>query len=128
MSRYSPMESSWRWVVRNLATEALWRRFPERYLMLRYEDFVRQPHGSMKRVLDLIHEKTPRLPFVSESVIELGITHTVWGNPNRLQTGTIKLQLDEKWMLGMRWRDRISVTWLTWPLLIRYRSFAKRIS
>jgi hypothetical protein len=120
MLRFNPLKSSLRWDVWNTLTEALWRGCPERRLLLRYEDFVERPRQAVGKILGMLGEEPPRLPFVEERSVELGISHTVSGNPNRFQTGVVKLRPDDEWISRMRSRDRRLVTLLTLPLLARY--------
>ncbi len=116
----SPARSSLRWTARNLGTEALWRRSPTRYLMLRYEDFVAEPQKTIGRALELVGEETAPLSHVAEREVKLGANHNIWGNPNRFQTGLVRLRSDDEWVYRMRSQDKSLVTALTLPLLIRY--------
>ena len=50
----------------------------------------------------------------------LGISHTVSGNPNRFDTGSVALRPDQAWKKDMNPRNRNLVTALTFPLLYRY--------
>ena len=118
--RDSPTRSSLRWTARNLGTELLWRRSPKRYLMLRYEDFIAEPRKTIGRVLELVREETAPLPHVAEHEVELGANHNIWGNPNRFQTGLVRLRPDDEWASRMQPRDKALVTLLTLPLLARY--------
>jgi hypothetical protein len=120
LSQISPAVSSLRWSIWNVIAEALWKRSPERYLLLRYEDFVEKPQEAVERILDLLQEKTASHPFVAECAVELEINHTISGNPVRFQTGTVELRLDEEWKTGMNRLDKAFVTALTWPLSLRY--------
>jgi Sulfotransferase family len=116
----TPARSSLRWAARNLGTEALSRRSKERYLMLRYEDFVAEPRKIIGRVLELVGEETVPIPHVAEHEVELGVNHNIWGNPNRFQTGLVRLRPDDEWYYRMRPQDKALVTSLTLPLLMRY--------
>ena len=116
----SPARSSLRWTARNLGTEALWRRSPNRCLMLRYEDFVAEPRKAIGQALELVGEETALLPHVAEREVELGANHNIWGNPNRFQTGLVRLRPDDEWAYRMRPQDKLLVTSLTFPLLVRY--------
>lgn len=120
MDQHHPTKSSLMWTVWNAAAEALWRRSRERYLLLRYEDLVADPRAALLRVLELVGEGDRDLPFVRGDEVDLGINHTVAGNPNRFGTGTVKLRLDDEWKRRMRLRDRALVTLLTLPVLTRY--------
>ena len=121
---YTPQESptgtSLRWAARNLGTEALWLRSKGRYRMLRYEDFIAEPRRSIQRALELVDEGTTPLPHVGEQEVKLGANHNIWGNPNRFQTGMVRLRPDDEWASRMRPEDRSLITALTFPLLARY--------
>ena len=119
MVRFSPTKSSALWDSWNASAEALWRRTPERYLRLRYEDFVADPRKSLQRILGLL-EVTAELPLAGEREVMLGVSHTVSGNPNRFETGAVELRPDHEWMDKMEPRHRALVTALTYPLLKRY--------
>ena len=98
----------------------MWKSSPERYLMLRYEDFVEKPQEAVKHMLDFIHEDPKKLPFVGENKVELGINHGVWGNPSRFQSGVVELKQDSEWKTKMKTIDKLFSTFLTWPLLLKY--------
>jgi hypothetical protein len=119
MVRFSPTKSSVLWDSWNASAEALWRRTPEKYLRLSYEDFVADPRESLERVLELVGV-TAELPLAGEREVRLGVTHTVSGNPNRFETGTVELHPDHEWISTMSPRDKALVTALTLPLLPRY--------
>ncbi len=119
MVRFSPTKSSALWDSWNASAEALWRRTPEKYLRLRYEDFIADPRKSLQRILGLL-EVTAELPLAGEREVMLGVSHTVSGNPNRFETGAVELRPDHEWMERMEPRHRALVTALTFPLLRRY--------
>lgn len=120
MHRLNTVKSSLLWDAWNVSSEALWRGSSGRYMRLRYEDFVEKPHRAVKDILGMLREDTHQLPFVSERDAELGVSHTVAGNPNRFRSGLVRLQPDYEWASRMRTRDRRVVTLLTFPLLVRY--------
>ncbi len=119
MVQFSPFKNSWMWDSWNGAAEALWGRDKSRYLRLRYEDFVADPRSSFGRILDLLDEDAEP-PLAGEGEVKLGVSHTVSGNPNRFQTGSVALKPDTEWMREMDHRDRGLVTALTYPMLRRY--------
>ena len=121
MARFSPAKSSALWDSWNASAEVLWRRTPQRYLRLRYEDFVADPRRSFEKVLDLIGERDAEPPLVGEREVKLGVSHTVSGNPNRFETGAVELRTDREWVSRMNPRDKALVTALTLPLLTHYR-------
>jgi hypothetical protein len=119
MARFSPTKSSALWDSWNASAEALWRRTPQKYLRLRYEDFVAEPRKSLQRILGLL-DVTAELPLAGEREVMLGVSHTVSGNPNRFETGAVELRPDREWISNMSPRHRALVTALTLPLLRRY--------
>src|ERR671916_1090567 len=120
MHRQNPIMSSALWDSWNASAEALWRRAPERYLRLRYEDFVADPRRSFERILKLLGEEGAEPPLVGKREVKLGISHTVSGNPNRFETGAVELRSDHAWISAMSPPDKALVTALTTPLLQRY--------
>ncbi|CAN5541557.1 sulfotransferase [soil metagenome] len=117
MHRFTPTKSSALWDTWNASAEALWR--DGKYLRLRYEDFVAHPRASFEQILSLLGENAEP-PLASEREVMLGVSHTVSGNPNRFETGSVALKPDQAWTKDMNPRDRNLVTALTLPLLYRY--------
>jgi hypothetical protein len=120
LKQRNPVESSLVSDIWNVAIETLWQHIPGRYLRLRYEDFIDKPQDAIGRILSLVDEKPTFLPFIDERKIELRTNHTVSGNPNRFQTGTVELSPDDEWKKRMTRSERVIVSLLTWPLLLRY--------
>lgn len=120
MLRMNIVKSSLLWAAWNASCEALWRGSSTRYMRLRYEDFVEDPQRALTDILGMLHEDTRRLTFLDGRVVELGVSHTVSGNPNRFQTGTVRLRPDDEWTSRMKLRNKMLVTLLTLPLLLRY--------
>ena len=120
MHRKSPTESAVLWDSWNASAEALWRHTPEKYLRLRYEDFVADPRRSFERILRLLGEEGAEPPLANDREVRLGVSHTVSGNPNRFETGAVELRPDHEWISNMNSRDRALVTTLTLPLLPHY--------
>ena len=116
----TPASSSLRWAARNVGAELFWGLSKERYVLLRYEDFIAEPQKTIRRILKLVGEEATPLPHVGEHEVQLGINHNIWGNPNRFQTGPVRLKPDDEWASGMRSRDKAVVTALTLPLLAWY--------
>ncbi len=119
VSQRSIVSSSLWWNVRNITSEMLQKNRPGKYLRLYYEEFINKPQDTLKHILDLVHENTVHFPFLTENEVKVGTNHSVYGNPNRFQTGDLNLQMDDEWRV-MGKLDKIVVTLLTIPLLIRY--------
>src|SRR5262249_12641352 len=109
------------WTVWNIVTELLWRGDRERYLRIRYEDFVADPRGWSQRVAALAGLPGASLPFVDDRTIDVGVAHTAAGNPNRFQRGAVAIRGDEEWRAHFPRRDQLGVVGLTLPMFARYR-------
>jgi hypothetical protein len=120
MEKIGPAKSALLWDVWNLAGGVLFRGGPDRYLRLRYEDFVADPPGSARRILAMVGLQDAVLPFVSGHEARTSANHSVAGNPDRLRHGQVTLRADDRWRTAMTSRDRRLVSTLTSPLLLRY--------
>ncbi|WP_243664286.1 hypothetical protein [Rhodothermus marinus] len=65
------------------------------------------------------------VPWTSLSEITIETNHTVWGNPSRMRTGKVEIRLDDAWRRNMPLKDRLLVTALSWPWLLKYGYLGK---
>lgn len=114
------VESSLTWTTWNLIAERLWSRDRKRYLRLRYEDFAADPQLWSRRACELAGVDNPSLPFDPDGCLNVGVSHTVAGNPNRFNSGAIRIRLDHEWNSLISNRQRLAATALTLPVLHRY--------
>lgn len=120
MPRQRPVKSSLLWLLWNLLTALAWRAGDARVSRFRYEDFVRSPREVLTPVLRSLGADPSDLPFLDEHTVRLAPTHAVAGNPNRRDSGAVRLRPDLEWQNAMRTRDRLLVTALTCPGLLRF--------
>jgi hypothetical protein len=106
------------WHARHALTELVWGG-GERYLRLRYEDFVREPVGAVAAVLRLVG-RSPDGLRLSSNEIWLEPNHNLYSNRNALRSGATELRLDDEWRVRLTPRDRVLAEALTWPLRRRY--------
>jgi hypothetical protein len=112
--------SSVRWLVHNSEMELLSRRVPTTRLV--YERFAEEPGRQTRRALaQLGYPIAPdAFAFLDEGVAQLRPDHTVAGNPNRLETGSIRVKPDVAWQRDLSRLQRLQVSTMTWPMLLRY--------
>lgn len=123
---YNPVHASLSWSLKNYASEMLLNRFPERYLRISYEEFIRQPKPVIESILALLDEEVAELPFQNDSTVNMGTDHIFAGSPSiRSKTGAVELNLDERWKQQMKPMDKTAVKSLTLPLLARYGYLTK---
>ena len=121
MGRYDVASASARYVAYNGLTQAL-RLVGIPYLLLRYEDVIAAPRPSLERILSFAGSQIAgdALSFLHNGSVNLGTNHTVDGNPMRFESGSVTLRVDQQWRQGMARRERLLVSAITAPLLLRY--------
>jgi hypothetical protein len=119
--KLNPFNSSKTWSSRNLVAEIIGRQMKDKYLRLLYENFVQEPKNAVRDIVLMLKEdpELADVPFVSAHEVRLNPSHLIYGNPDRFKSGIIRLKYDAKWK-QMRRRDKLIVTALTWPFLIKY--------
>jgi Sulfotransferase family len=89
---------------------------------LRYESLVSDPRGHAGAVLRHADHRLddPELGFIGNGHVDLAVNHTVAGNPMRFHQGRLDLRADDQWSRAMPRGQRLVVSAITWPLLLRY--------
>ena len=104
----SATRSTLYWVGFNLASHAITRRYCDRSLFLRYEDFIAEPQDALGRILDLCGIDRSLNPIEGRAV-RLNGNHTVTGNPDRLVSGeTIIRATDSSWRTSLPTLSRMA--------------------
>ncbi|MGH9170252.1 MAG: hypothetical protein ACRD0Z_05200 [Acidimicrobiales bacterium] len=122
LQTFSPAMSSFWWAAANGEAELfVRRRLGSRYQRLRYEDFVTAPRQVLGAAAEAFGCRAEDLPLEGSGAVHVGSScHLVGGNPNRFQSGTVELALDERWRQAMSGRDLGKATLPAVPLLHRY--------
>jgi hypothetical protein len=122
MPLLGPVESTFQWLVMNGGAAALRRLHHARQsLLVRYEDFTAAPQEITRTILDFIREPEARLPFVDERTVEVGVHHSVAGNPVRFSQGATVIREDDQWKSRLPKADRFVSTAMAVPQMIAYR-------
>ncbi|MGH9123779.1 MAG: sulfotransferase [Acidimicrobiales bacterium] len=124
MATQGLVRSSVLWTVWNLTAERFWAHHTERYLRIRYEDLVAAPRHAIDQMLALVGLDGPEgaagSVFLDDQTTELGVTHSVAGNPDRLKQGPVSIRADNRWQACMSGFRQAVVTALALPRLARY--------
>jgi hypothetical protein len=121
MRRFGILKGTKGWIVRNVEASVLKRRVPgSRFARVLYGHFVGWPGPTVERVLDLVDEPRPELPFEDFRTVRLAPSHTVAGNPSRFRTGPVTLSFDDEWRTRQSELHRWGITAMTLPLLAAY--------
>jgi hypothetical protein len=117
MQRMSVLKSSALWLAWNATAPAL---FGGRSKRLRYEDLVAAPRPVVDDILAFAGHEGEGSTFVGERTVSLQRSHTVAGNPNRLEAGPVELRADQSWTTELGRPQRLLATAVTVPLLGRF--------
>jgi hypothetical protein len=120
MERIPPAKSAALWLGWNALTDLGGRRARDRYVRVRYEDLVAAPGPTLRTILAMLGEGGADAGFLHGAAADLGPSHLVAGNPDRMRTGAVTLRADDEWRTAMRSSDRMVVAAGTWPLRRRY--------
>lgn len=118
MPRYSPAQAAVLWTANNTLFDLL-GRLGTAVHRFRYEDLVAQPAAVLGEVMAYLGlpADDETLGFLRSDSAELGVSHTIGGNPMRFSTGRLTLRADEAWRREMPPRAKLGVSALTaWPL------------
>jgi len=110
LAQYAPAATALRWWVN--VFPGLFE--PRRSLRVRYEDLAADPDGVVDQILDAT------LGEVRRKVDGAGTAHIIDGNPIRLERGPRKIKVDEAWRRDMPLGQRVLVSAINAPLLLRY--------
>lgn len=118
---FGPLDSSLRWLVSNLGWEGFHRANPHiPYMVVRYEDFAREPRKVVSEIIDYVGVQSEPSPFLSGNEVRLSVNHTVAGNPSRFRTGDVTIVPDDAWRSQISLADRLLALAPAFPLLHRY--------
>ena len=123
LERHGVLGSAARWDAYNaFALLLLAPRLGERFRTVRYEDLVRDPAGVAAELARWIGADPATVPVTADPPV-LALTrptHSVWGNPTRINTGQVPLRLDDEWNQRMSPAAQRAVALATLPFLARY--------
>jgi hypothetical protein len=108
------------WVTKSVQMELGWPG-GRRPMRVHYEDMVREPKATVRRLLRRAGHPIPGEQTGPETgLVRFGKDHTVLGNPSRFEQGEVAVRLDDEWRRSMPGVARATVTALSMPLLATY--------
>lgn len=108
------------WLRTNAAADLIRARYPDRSVVLRYEDFAAAPRASVEHLLGRLGLPDALPFFAGADQAQLSATHTVAGNADRFRTGLVHIRADDDWRTELPAASARIATAATWPLLARY--------
>jgi SAM-dependent methyltransferase len=118
LPRFGAAFSTTSWLVRNIVVEIIGRRRPIE--VVQYDEMAQDPAAVLRQLAAFVGEPAGDLDFLTSATATLAPTHSVGGNPVRMQSGAIEIKPDEEWRTKIEPRDRLVGTLLALPLLHRY--------
>lgn len=125
MERLGPLKAAGRWTSHNLAFDALGRMGVPTSL-LRYEDLTRNPLPALAAATSTLDHPLVEadFPTARDGAFQLGLNHTVAGNPMRFTVGPLVVRPDQGWKEQLPWVDSATVGLLTGALRRHYERMA----
>ena len=118
--RLSPVKSTAYWIGFNVASHMVSRRRPGDSILMKYENFVKQPQHSINEILTLVDEKPDKNPL-KENKVTLGINHSVTGNPDRFRRGETEIKnKNAAWTKKLSRKDSDIISLIARPLMHIY--------
>jgi len=93
---HSPVISCIKLVLMDYLFRFVGNQIVNKYLHIRYEDFVNNPEKEIKKIQSFVGNEN-HIELRNGTTIELNPTHSVGGSPSRHNTGEIALRPDTKW-------------------------------
>ena len=110
-----PWQAGAWWMLANGLSEAA-PPLRRRYLRVRYEALAASPEHAMRTISRFAGLEQ----LASAERVNLGLHHSIGGNPMRYEQGEIRVKPDTEWRTAMPAGDRRLITAMTWPLLLKY--------
>jgi hypothetical protein len=120
MDRFGATYSAMSWTARNVVASLSPRGVDGPRLVLRYEDFIEDPAGTLGGIADFMGRPADLDGVLTGRTLNLGAAHAVAGNPDRFAADRVEIRPDDEWVAGLSRRDRLLVSALTWPLRGRF--------
>ena len=122
MDRIGVVKGTLLWRRWNYLSDRLWAARPDvRVERITYEKLTESPESSLKSVRDqLVPELAGRSLDIDGRTAQLDVAHTVSGNPERMKTGSVTIQTDERWRSGLPRRQQAVVLAIAGPGMLRY--------
>ena len=128
MFHESSLVAAARWLAIQTESDAL-ARCGLPVVRMRYEDFVRDPREQVRSALGSL-DLSPDdswLSHIGDGHVSLSSSHGLSGNPSRFRAGDVALQTDLSWQTDMRRRDRLLVTAVTLPQMLRQQLYRQPV-
>ncbi|GGN10783.1 sulfotransferase family protein [Lentzea pudingi] len=119
VERMSAARSTGYWTAVNAASDLLALAGRSRYLRVRHEDFSARPAEVIDEVMAFAGITGPN-PVSADGTVELGVNHTVTGNPDRFHRGRVLIGDNARWRTELDWKPRTLTTAASAPQLLRY--------
>lgn len=122
MDRIGVAKGAVLWSWWNKLSDRLWAaRQDVSSARITYEALTKSPESILRSMRDLLlPELAGRSLDVSGHTARLGVAHSVSGNPDRMTTGSVIIQTDERWRSGLAKRHQAVVRVIAGPGMLRY--------
>lgn len=119
MPRYASLKSIVYWSGLNALSTWFRDRRGWSYLLVRYEDFCRNPRATVDGILQHCDIVTGKIQWYSNRALQVVAQHSISGNPSRFSVGRVEIALDDEWIKEMPAGQRRLVSALSSPVASR---------
>jgi hypothetical protein len=108
------------WTIRNSVLDYWGHKNPNKYIKIYYEDFAQRPNRCVNKIFDN-YDINSENPMNKDGTVFIKKMHTTGGNPSKHKRQEVKIRPDDEWKNNLRFLPKYKVSFLTLPLLIKYR-------
>jgi len=126
MPRMGLLRSTYEWLLCNWLTESLSQKVLH-YKIMSYEEFTKSPKKKVEEFVKWLGMGAQPNFFTNECMVDLGIDHTISGNPVRFTHGSMEIRSDMVWRFNMTFMKKHIVSGLTFPFLSRYQKYRRGV-
>ncbi len=121
MPRYNSLSGIARYLGYNAEMHAVGRK--SEHMLMRYEDLVSNPEENIRLALSFLgaDDGIDLSQFINNEKVNLGMNHTIAGNPMRHSSGWIELKPDNAWQEKLSKSQQLMIGTLSYPLLKKYK-------
>jgi hypothetical protein len=96
-NRRGTLDATRHWVLSNLQSSVLRRKAGSQHAqLLRYEDLMAAPQNTLGLLFSNLG--LTEVPQVEYGAMALPVSHTLYGNPSRFQSGRVILEVRQEWL------------------------------
>jgi hypothetical protein len=96
-NRRGTLDAVRHWILSNLQSSVLrWKAGSQHAVLLRYEDLMAAPQSTLGLLFSNLG--LTEVPQVENGAMAMPVSHTLYGNPSRFDSGRVILEVRQEWL------------------------------